>query len=197
VLTGVLAFLLSLLALLAIPVSLTFHVSWQQDLQNDIRLKWAFGLVRMRIAPDRSGESSPEGEKVQQKIARSGRAPGKERNVFAVIRQKRFRQRIIRFVSDLWHAIHKKNVNLRARIGLGDPADTGQLWAMLGPMAGMLASIQEVSITIEPEFLDTTIELDGSGSIRIIPLQIIYLTTAMLLSPPVWRGIRQIRTVEQ
>jgi hypothetical protein len=41
--------------------------------------------------------------------------------------------------------------------------------------------------------MDATFELDGSGSIRIIPLQLIVLTLALLLSPPVWQGIRQMR----
>ena len=195
-LTTVLAILFLFFALLAIPVSLTFHVSWKQDLQNDITLKWAFGLVRVRIAPDQSGETSLESEKVQQKIARAGSAPRKERNVIAVIRQKRFRRRIIRFVTDLWHAIYKENVNLHVRIGLGDPADTGQLWAILGPIAGLLASVREASICLEPEFSDTTFELDSSGSIRIIPLHIIGLAVALLLSPPIWQGIRQMRMAE-
>lgn len=192
-LIGVLAFLILLFALLAIPVTFTFHVSWQQVLQNDIRLKWAFGLVRIRIAPYRSRESSPEAEKAEQKIGRTGRAPRKKRNVFVVVRQKRFRRRIIRFGSDLWHAVHKENVILRIRIGLGDPADTGQLWTVLGPMTGILAGVQGASIRIEPEFFDTTLELDSSGSIRIVPLQMLYLAVALLLSPPVWRGIRQMR----
>ena len=141
--------------------------------------------------------TSPEGEELEQKIGRFERSFRKKQNVFAVVRQKPFRRRIIRFISDLWHAVHKKNVSLRVRVGLGDPADTGQLWAIVGPVAGILANIQEASIKIEPEFFDTTFELDSSGSIRLIPLQMIYLTVALLLSPPVWQGIRQMRIVGQ
>ena len=195
-LTGVLAFLLLLFALLAIPVTLTFDVSWQQDFQNDIRLKWAFGLVRIRI-PSKGPKASPEGEEVEQKAVRPKRSPRKKHNVFAAVRHEKFRRRIVRFIGDVWHAVRKKDVSLRVRIGLGDPADTGQLWAILGPLAGILASVREAAIRIEPEFLDTTLELDSSGSIRIIPLQVLYLTAALLLSPPVWKGIRQMRMVGQ
>ena len=100
---------------------------------------------------------------------------------------------MIRFIHELWHAIQKRDVSLRIRIGLDDPADTGQLWAILGPVAGMLANVRQASIEIEPEFSVSTFELDSSGTIRIIPLQLLYLILALLLSPAVWRGIRQMR----
>ena len=60
----------------------------------------------------------------------------------------------------------------------------------------MLGSVQGVSVKIEPEFIDETLELVGNGSIRIIPLQMIYLAAALMLSPPIWRVIKQMRTLE-
>ena len=82
---------------------------------------------------------------------------------------------------------------MRLRIGLDDPADTGRLWALVGPVSGLLANIHEVSIEIEPEFFETIIELNSNGTIRVIPLQIIFLTAALLLSPPFWQGMQQMR----
>ncbi len=192
-LTGVLVFLLVLIALLAIPFTLTFKVTWQQDFENDIRVHWLFGLVRVRIRPPKHKTQSPQAEQPEKKTKRDKAKSRKKSNVLAAIRQKRFRQRIIRFISDIWHAIYKQDLNLRMRVGLGDPADTGRLWALVGPVTGMLANVKAASITIEPEFMDATFELDGSGAIRIIPLQLIYLTVALLLSPPVWQGIRKMR----
>ena len=195
-LTGVVAFLLLLIALLAIPVKLTFHASWPQAFKDYIKLQWAFGLVSVRLPLLQSKEPSTEGEELEQKIKPLGPSSRKNKNSLALIRQKSFRQRIIRFVSDFWHAVHKRDVILHIRIGLDDPADTGQLWAIVGPVAAILANIKDASIEIEPEFFDTTFELDGSGNIRFIPLQIIYLTIGMLLSPSVWQGIKQMRKVE-
>lgn len=196
-LTGVVAFLLMLVALLAIPLTLTFRVSWQQEFRNDIRLHWAFGLVRVRLSPPQTGAPAPEGEGREQKIKPAGRSPGKQLHVLAAIRQRRFRRRIARYIGAMWRAVHKKDVSLRVRVGLGDPADTGQLWAIVGPVAGLLASVREASISIEPEFIDTTLELDSRGSLRIVPLQMIYLSAALFLSPSFWQGIRRMRRVEQ
>ncbi len=100
---------------------------------------------------------------------------------------------MFRFVADLWRAIRKQDVNLRIRLGLGDPADTGRLWAVVGPVAGLLANVEEASVEIEPDFMDAVFELESSGEIRLIPLQILYLVVALLLSPPVWLGVKRMR----
>lgn len=192
-LTGVLVFLLLLIALLAIPVTLTFQASWQPAFQGYIKLQWLFGLVSTRIPSLQSKAPSAEDRELTQKIGRFERSSRKKQNGFAIVRQKAFRRRIIRFISDFWHAVHKRDIRLHVRIGLGDPADTGQLWAIAGPVAGILANVQEASIKIEPDFFDTTFEMDSSGNIRLVPLQIIYLAIALLLSPSVWQGIRQMR----
>ncbi|MGD2053030.1 MAG: DUF2953 domain-containing protein [Gammaproteobacteria bacterium] len=109
------------------------------------------------------------------------------------IQHKAFRQRVFRFVRDIWCIIHKQNLSLRVRIGLGDPADTGRLWAFVGPVAGMLTVIQDTSIEIAPEFSDAVFELDSSGVIRVVPLQMIYFTFGLLLSPSFWQGLKRIR----
>ena len=189
-------FLLLLIVLLAIPITLTFKVSWSQDLQGYIKLQWAFGLVRVRFPLTQSKATPPACDERARKSSRVERLPRKKSNTFSAIRKKAFRRRMIRYIRDFWHAIQKRNVNLWIRIGLGDPADTGQLWAFVGPVSGMLANMQEATIAIEPEFFENTFELDSSGSVRIIPLQIIFLTIGLLLSPPVWRGIKQMRVTE-
>ena len=192
-LTGVLVFVLFLIAVLAIPVTLTYQLSWPQDSQQDTLLEWAFGLVKVRIPVSEPKALSSAGNESKRKTHRSRDSYGKRTNVLAAIRSKPFRQRIVRFIGDMWQAIHKKNVSLRVRVGLGDPADTGQLWAIVGPIAALLATVQGAAIAIVPEFSDSTFELNTAGSIRVIPLQLILVTIALLLSPPIWQGIVQMQ----
>jgi hypothetical protein len=186
--------LLLLIGLLAIPISLKFELSWPRASRQSLELQWGFGLVRVQIPA--SGPS----ERQADRAARSARKkkqkkekPKKRRNVFAVLRQRAFRRRIMRFIRQLWYALRKQDLRVRVRLGLGDPADTGKLWAIVGPIAGLLSNFKEASIRIEPTFVDATFELDGSGTLRVIPLQMLYLTVALFLSPPIWRGIRQLR----
>ncbi|MDH3508770.1 MAG: DUF2953 domain-containing protein, partial [Gammaproteobacteria bacterium] len=98
------------------------------------------------------------------------------------------------FARDLWGAVRKQSILLRLRIGLGDPADTGRLWAIVGPVAGMLTAVRDATIEIEPEFFDPAFELDTSGSIRVVPLHIVYLVVSLMFSPSVWRGVKIMRS---
>ena len=181
-LTGVLVFLLFLVALLAIPVTLTFQLSWPGVSQENALLEWGFGLVKVRV---------PASEPKAHSFGKN--SYGKKTNLLPAVRLKSFRRRIARFIGDLWRAIHKEDLSLRVRVGLGDPADTGQLWAIVGPIAGLLTTVQGAAIAIEPEFSESTFELNSAGSIRLIPLQLIWLTIALLLSPPIWQGLVKMR----
>ena len=192
-LIGTVIFLSLVVFLLAVPVTLTYQFSWKQSPSARLRLKWAFGLVRADVSPDLAKPGADKRGATRKKAARRGKSTGKKANVMAAIRQASFRRRIFRLVSDLWHTIHKENVRLLVRLGLGDPADTGRLWAVLGPLSGMLARLRDVRITIEPDFLDPTLEVDSSGTIRMIPLQVVVLVFGLLFSPPIWRGIMSMR----
>ena len=193
-LIGTVIFLSLVVVLLAVPVTLTYQLSFRQTISADLRLIWAFGLVRADISPDREESKSDKPEDAHPKPGRRDRAPGKNRTDFlAAIRQPSFRRRILRFISDVWGAIHKKNVQLLVRIGLGDPADTGQLWGAFGPLSGMLARVRDIRITIVPDFLDSTFEVDSSGTIRVIPLQFVILALGLLFSPSIWRGVMLMR----
>jgi hypothetical protein len=195
--TGLVIFLLLCIALLAVPVSVTFRMSWQQGFQGDVRLLWLFGFVRFRL-PSPEPEPLSQEDEIRTRIAGRFERPSREGYaVFAALQQKSFRRRITRFIGDVWHAIHKSNVNLNARIGLGDPADTGQLWAVAGPVGGILSYAREVTVGIVPDFIDETFELNGSGNIRLIPLQIIGLALGLLLSPSLWQGLKRMRAVDQ
>lgn len=197
-LLGTAVVLALLLALLAIPVTLRFDVCWDRTLRQDVRLLWAFGLVRVKLAPRgaKARERDAEGEMPAREKPRSERAASKrkrKRNVLGGLRLARFRRRILRFVGDLWRAVRKEDLRLRVRLGLGDPADTGRLWAVLGPVAGWLATLREASVTIEPEFFEPTLELETHGSISVTPLRILGLLAALGLSPAVWQGIAAMR----
>ena len=187
-LIGTVIVLLLIVVLLALPVTLTFQLSWKETLSADLRLKWAFGLVRADVSPDPDNSGSEKRE-----AARRRKSKPKKKNFVVAIRQYAFRRRMLRFVSDVWRAIHKQNVWLRVRLGLGDPADTGRLWAVFGPLSGMLTHLRDIRVALEPDFVDTTLEVDSSGTIRIIPLQLIIISLGLLFSPPIWRGIMSMR----
>lgn len=196
-LTGIAIFLALLIALLAVPISVAFRLNRVTNTEGVIHVRWLFGLVRVRIPVP--GKAKP---KPSHKARRTG-FPAKpwrkdyvqkrdrgEQDAMALFRQPRFRNHVLKFIRDAWHATHARNLYLRLRIGLGDPADTGRLWAFMGPLAGLASNIKSATVRIEPEFVDPVLELDSHGQFRLLPLQFIALAIAFALSPNMWAAWR-------
>jgi hypothetical protein len=181
------------MTLLAIPVWVSYTLSWHRAFRIDATVQWAFGLVNVKIPGGDPKVSSKPVDVPKFKDQRRDRSQKARGNILLAARQAALRARILRFARDLWRALRKRDVDLRVRLGLGDPADTGQLWAVCGPLSAALANVRDVTVAVEPDFLNQTFEVDGRGTVRVIPLQILCLVAALLLSPSVWNGIRQIR----
>ncbi len=192
-LSATLIALLVLLFLLAVPVTLTYRLGWQRQLRGEARLHWLFGLVRVQLAPPAGRRPVTEAQPGDDSTEAKPKRARKKYNPLRALRQKPFRRRILRFARDLWRALRKRDLYLRIRVGLGDPADTGQLWALCGPMSGLLATVEHASVEIEPEFVDAVFELDSGGKLSVIPLQLLYLALGLLCSPTFWRGLRRMR----
>lgn len=192
-LVGALLVLVVLLAFLAVPIGMRFDVSWHGELEHRIDLSWAFGIFRKRLQleEDRSRETTrPARRSPRRTIAQSQRSGA---HAFAALRLRPFRRRLLRFGRSLWRAIHKDRVRVTVRLGLGDPADTGRLWALVGPCAGLLQQVPEVAISIEPDFDNASFELQSSGAIRVVPLAVLLLIVGLVASPSVWHGVRVLR----
>lgn len=197
-LTGLLVFALVVVALLAVPVSVDLDVDTAAARRQAVTLRWAFGLLTVRVpASDGRAEarrrSGRDARAARKDAARGARAGDRKTDWVVLVRQRDFRRRLLRFARDLWRAVHTEDLRLHLRVGLGDPADTGRLWAIAGPVAGMLAAVPSAVLRLEPEFLDAAFRVRGSGSLRFVPLQILGLAAALALSPAVWRGLRRAR----
>jgi len=181
--------LLLVMALLAIPLELRFRLSRHEVIEGDATLVWLFGLLKVNLS---NAETSLEGDD-KKKAAKRNKRGSSFLSLSRALRQKPVRSRLIRFVRDIWHAIKREDFRLFIRLGLGDPADTGMLWAIIGPLSGMLFAAEDADITIEPDFIESAMALESSGKIRLIPLQLLYLIMGLLLSPTIWRGLRASR----
>lgn len=188
------AIFLLLVGLLAIPVTLDIRLAWDDRLLDDVTLRWAFGLVRVPIRSRRGKPSEADTIKPEKPAKRRGRTKRKRINVIRILQQKASRRRLFRFLKDLWNAVAKHDVSLRLRLGLGDPADTGLLWSVVGPLSGYLTTLEDASIHIEPDFFETALEFEGSGRLRLVPLHVIALVTGLLLSPAIHKSFRQAKT---
>lgn len=180
--------------LLAIPIGVAFRFAGIDAFNGQIAIRWLFGLAKFRISiPD----AKPKPAKPRTEPARTGAKkkpkPRRRVNVLAVLRQAAFRRRIYRFLKSLLRAAHARRLYLRLRLGLGDAADTGRLWAFAGPLNVLAQNLPNAEVRIEPEFADPVLEFETHGRFLLIPLQFIFLTVAFVLSPPSIRAWRTLR----
>lgn len=189
-----------LLVLISIPLDLAIEINRTDRVDGYVRLRWLFGLVRLKFnIPTEDEEESPSAPSEEPKTGKARKARKRESktspaNVLSALRQAALRKRVMQFIRDLFRATHARDMFLRLRIGLGDPADTGRLWGLVGPATAIVPASENLRLIIEPEFMDPVFEFHGRGRFRLIPIQFMALTTAFLLSPPVrqtWRILRR------
>jgi len=182
--------------LLAVPLTVGFSIHRIEETRGLIRFRWLFGLVRFQLRIPRPSKARPgSGTMPGKKAKPRGRRKrkGGAGGLLSLIRQRAFRQRVHRFICDVLRATHPRDLFLRLRIGLGDPADTGRLWAVVGPIAAMAQTLRGAAIRIEPDFIDPVFEVESQGRFRLVPIQFIGLTAAFLLSPTTLRAWRHLR----
>jgi len=199
VLFGFTILLILLIVLLAIPVELSFRINRVNRIQGSMNIRWLFGLARFSVnIPDTNKpEKTPSRRNAlitkkptQQQKHQVHSGPAK---VIHVLKQSAFRRRFYRFINDLLRTTHSHDLYFRLRIGLGDPADTGRLWILLGPIAVMAANIPSAMIRIDPEFMDQVFEFQSRGEFHLMPLEFIGLIIGFILSPPTLRAWRTLR----
>lgn len=185
--------LLGLLVLLAVPVEAAFRLEGIEAFTGEIAIRWLFGLVRIRIpipaVRERAAKPTVEREAAGKRPRRKGR-PGR---VLAVLGQTAFRRRAYRLVGDLVRAAHLGQLRLWMRLGLGDPADTGRLWAVVGPLSAAAQGLRGAEVRIEPEFMDPVLEFRAQGRLLVVPLQVMALAVSFALSPPSIRAWRTLK----
>ena len=181
--------------LLAVPVGLEFRLEGIEPFQGRFAVRWLFGLVRFRIEVPRPGKPSPR-RKAKPKPPeekKEANERGRRAHVLAALRRAEFRERVYRLLQDLLRVARLRDLRLRLRVGLGDPADTGLLWAALGPLGAMAQGLRSAEVRIEPDFLEPALDVQAQGRLRAIPLQLLALAVAFALSPPsirAWRAAR-------
>ena len=191
---------LALALLLAVPVAVAFRFERIAAFRGQIMIRSLFGLVRFRIRFPKAGmrtrpnAAADTGIQRQEPARRSCRRDnGGVTNIIAALRQSGFRRRVCRLACDLIEAAHPRQLRLRLRLGLGDPADTGRLWALIGPLIVTTQNLRHTALRVEPEFIDPVCEFHARGRLRVIPLQVLVLAAGFALSPAsirAWRALQ-------
>lgn len=184
-----LSILITLVVLLTVPLEWRFNVELDEDHRAaDSHIRWLYGLVIIRTSNDPKSDSSEKPAKPKKRKRKRNRQSFRR-----VLSIDGFVGRLLTLVRRIVSAIHIEHLSVQARLGLGDPADTGQLWGVIGPMTGLLSIPKATRINIEPDFFNEVLEVQCDGRLRVIPLRLIGLLLGFLLSFNTWRAFRAIK----
>lgn len=177
----------SLILLLAIPLDLTFQANRRDTLDGRIRLSWAFGMIRAQYRVGAPKHRHEPRDILPEATDNTGT------DVIRAIFRPSLRRQLKVLLIDLWHAIKKRDIKIHLRIGLGDPADTGILWTVVGPLTAVGSNCGDLVLAVEPAFDDSVLQFEGSGSVRVVPLQVACIVLRFLMSPMMWKEISAMR----
>ncbi len=186
------AVIVGLVAFLAVPVDVRFSIDCRKTWGVRASVRWLFGLVRLWKNTPSAGEkherpaAGHKGDGRRDKQRKKRKVPW--RRVRAALRSPGFLGRGLRFAADAATVLRVRSLRGTARIGLDDPADTGLLWAVLGPLHAGIATVPVADIHIEPVFAGTTFAARGTGEVRVIPGRLLFAAIAFVTSPVTLRA---------
>lgn len=172
----------AVIVVLAVPV----HISVSKDGGGQhglfsMRIDAFFGLVAKELALGSREHREPA------RAAQGARPLRDVRRVAAFVQSRGLLRRARRYAGSIQRAIRVRELVGVARIGLDDPADTGELWGMVGPASVLLAR-RYPGFAIVPSFAGEEIDIEGRCRIAVVPLELLATTVAFALSPPFLRA---------
>ena len=155
---------------LCIPLDAVLHIDVYGRPKFQMRLVWLFGLVSKEIT---KAKKKPE---EKERVAKGKRKPRKiqARTIFKILRTKGLLKQLKRLLRDVLRHLKIRDLRVDFRVGLDDPADTGLLFALIGPATFFLGSSRVHEIKVQPSFEDEAV-FEGylSGALRLVPIQLV------------------------
>jgi len=200
------------LLLLLVPVDLEGRGAFGK--RPEIRIIWLFGLIKMELLEERSrGRDRPDekiteqntaAEEGQEEISRAEKKAETDgsgwgvQDILSIFQTKGLMKDLKRLLNGLVYAIRIRYLRGCIRIGLQDPADTGQAAGSLWSLAGWLQSLYPVEIEIEPSFCQEVLEGEGQGALRVWPILVAQSLLRFSFSrPALSASMRIIRIMRQ
>lgn len=186
----IVAVLAGLVILIVIILWIPLEIALQADFEGKprfrLRLLWLFGLVSRDITGKKK-------EAAQKRAAVTG---GKRwrwsdaRTIYRVLRTRGLLRHIKEFIKGVLPCFRFREIVADFTIGLGNPANTGLMFAVIGPATAFLGSSRSHRIRIEPYFGDDTVFRGHShGKARLRPIRLVPPFLKLTFSLPAMKAI--------
>ena len=172
---GVLA---AAILILSMPVDVEITYDNERTPHTVGSIAFAFGVIRKQLGGAEKKEKPRKARRQPNwlKLARSG-----------------FLSRLLRFAARLLRTAKIRRLSVNARVGLGDPAETGMMWGAVAAVSPFLPS--QGHWRIRPDWGSTPVfNVDAEARFRIWPIRTLVVLIAFAVLPSTWRGIRAMRS---
>lgn len=160
-----------LIFVLCVPLDMTLHADVYGKPKLRLKLSWLFGLVSKEVT--RGKEPKEKKKRVKEKRKpREGKR--RLRDILEILRTRGLLSQLKRLLRDVLSRLKTRDLIADFRVGLGDPADTGLLFALIGPATFWLNSSLSHQIRVQPSFEgEGVFEGYSHGVVRLRPIQLV------------------------
>lgn len=172
---------------LAIPLDLVLHADVYGKPRLRLRLDWLFGLISKDITGRVKKPRQPEKEKAKPELRKSmSRALAS----LKLLKTKGLLTQVKRLLKDIFGRLEVRDIGADLAIGLDDPADTGLLFAVVGPATVLLDYLFPNRLKVRPSFTGEAI-FEGylDGTVRIRPVKFVAPVARFVFSMAVVRVV--------
>jgi len=178
-----------IILLLCVPLDTTLSLDSKTRPRLKLRMVWLFGL----ISKEPGQKKRPEKEK-----ARVKKKPEKKRGLdlkttLRLLQTRGLLRQFLILIRDLFTQLRLREVVVNLRLGLGNPADTGLLFAVIGSATPLLNLPSRYQLNVIPSFHDEAV-LEGylHGVLRLRPIGLVGALIRFVFSPATLRALKTL-----
>ena len=167
---------------------MTFRLTATGRAEFGVRMLWGFRLVRKEFAPNKK---PPEKTNRAEAKPKPKKRAVKADRTLQLLRSNGILNPLRILIIDTLRCLKLKELDADLKIGLDDPADTGLLFALIGPAAVFVRSIWHHQIWIVPSFEDEAV-LEGyaHGTVSVQPIHLIPPFVRFVFSSPILHALK-------
>ncbi len=188
----------SVIVALAMPFDVDFYLDIPDD-GGQVKVTWMFGAVVLfsRGADQDAKRRRKEKRKHKRKATRAKKRRAHDAQGLLA---PEVRSALFSLFGRLVRKVRIRALWLRIVLGLEDPADTAVVHGVLQPLAAAIGGVSAGTLprrrrgfAFEPRFDGEILKIEGRGHLRAVPLRIVAVGVAFVLSRRGWMVIRALR----
>jgi len=162
---------------LSVPLDIAMRLEVYGRPKFRVSIRWLWCTVDKEIKKGKKKLKEAKKEKPKEKRRKSA-------DFIRILRSKGLVKHLLRLIKDMGGCIRIKGLEGDLTFGLGDPADTGFLFAFIGPVAQFLNPYIHHRLSLRPSFAgQPAFEGYLEGTARLIPTSLVLPLTRFVFSP--------------